>query len=88
MRFAFILDPLDQLKAYKDSSIAMMRAAARRGHQVFAIGRDHLLVRDGEVTARALAVTPTADDKAWYVPGEATTAAQTGAKREPDRAKH
>ena len=32
MRFAFILDPLDSLKAYKDSSIAMMRAAARRGH--------------------------------------------------------
>jgi hypothetical protein len=33
MKFAFILDPLDKLKAYKDSSIAMMRAAARRGHE-------------------------------------------------------
>mgnify|MGYP001338164751 CR=1 FL=1 len=40
MKLAFILDPLDQLKAYKDSSIAMMRAAARRGHQVFAIQRE------------------------------------------------
>ena len=28
MRFAFIVDPLDSLKAYKDSSIAMMRALA------------------------------------------------------------
>jgi hypothetical protein len=37
MKFAFILDPLDKLKAYKDSSIAMMRAAARRGHEIFAI---------------------------------------------------
>ena len=37
MKIAFILDPLDKLKAYKDSSIAMLRAAARRGHQVFAI---------------------------------------------------
>ena len=29
MDFAFILDPLPELKAYKDSSIAMMRALAR-----------------------------------------------------------
>jgi glutathione synthase len=75
MRLAFILDPLDQLKAYKDSSIAMMRAAARRGHEIHAIGRDHLLLRDGQVSGRALAITPTADDHAWYVPGESTTAA-------------
>jgi len=37
MRFAFILDPLDSLKAYKDSSIAMMRAAQAAGHAVWAI---------------------------------------------------
>ena len=37
LRLAFILDPLDELKAYKDSSIAMMRAAEKHGHEVFAI---------------------------------------------------
>ncbi len=37
MRLAFILDPLDSLKAYKDSSIAMMRAAQNAGHAVWAI---------------------------------------------------
>jgi len=57
MKLAFILDPLDTLKAYKDSSIAMMRAAARRGHQVFAIQREALLWDGGEVMARALADT-------------------------------
>jgi glutathione synthase len=51
MKFAFILDPLDALKAYKDSSIAMMRAAARRGHQVFAIQREALVWEGGEVSA-------------------------------------
>jgi len=75
MRLAFILDPLDQLKAYKDSSIAMMRAAARRGHEVYAIKRDALVLRDDAVIARALALTPTDDDHAWHVPGESTTAA-------------
>jgi len=37
MDFAFILDPLLSLKAYKDTSVAMMRALARRGHEVHAL---------------------------------------------------
>ena len=32
MKLAFVLDPLEALKAYKDSSVAMMREARRRGH--------------------------------------------------------
>ena len=35
MKFLFILDPLDSLKAYKDTSVAMMRAAQARGHAVW-----------------------------------------------------
>ena len=31
MRIAFIIDPLPSLKAYKDSSVAMMRAAQAAG---------------------------------------------------------
>jgi glutathione synthase len=69
MKIAFILDPLDKLKAYKDSSIAMMRAAAGRGHQVFAIQREALVWDGGTVSARAHALTPTDDNNAWYVPG-------------------
>ena len=37
MDFAFILDPLPSLKAYKDTSVAMMRALAARGHRVHAL---------------------------------------------------
>ena len=37
LRLAFILDPLPELKAWKDSSIAMMRAAEQHGHAVHAI---------------------------------------------------
>ncbi|MEI6117458.1 MAG: glutathione synthase, partial [Burkholderiales bacterium] len=32
MSVLFVLDPLADLKAYKDSSVAMMRALATRGH--------------------------------------------------------
>lgn len=68
MRLAFIVDPLDHLKPRKDSSIAMMREAARRGHEVHAILRDSLCWREGRVTAvaTALALPLSAADDAWY----------------------
>ncbi|QID19421.1 glutathione synthase [Nitrogeniibacter mangrovi] len=73
MRLAFILDPLPGLKAYKDSSVAIMRAAQARGHHVFAILRPDLMWREGEVRARAQALTVSDDDAHWYVAGETTT---------------
>ncbi|MCL2829782.1 MAG: glutathione synthase [Betaproteobacteria bacterium] len=42
MRFAFIVDPLDSLRFYKDTSVAMMRAAAARGHEIWALPVDAL----------------------------------------------
>jgi glutathione synthase len=66
MKLAFVLDPLEDLKAYKDSSIAMMREAARRGHEVHALESRSMCVRDARVraTVRKLAVSD--DDGAWY----------------------
>ncbi|MBI4985400.1 MAG: glutathione synthase [Rhodocyclales bacterium] len=74
MQFAFIVDPLDHLKAYKDSSVAMMRAAARRGHECWTIQRETLAWREGITTGRALRVTPLAGDAPWYAAGEARVA--------------
>ncbi len=53
MRIAFILDPLASLKAYKDSSVAMMREAHRRGHEVYAMMRE-AIVWDGGGEAAGL----------------------------------
>jgi glutathione synthase len=68
--FAFIVDPLPGLKAYKDSSVAMMRAAAVRGHQSWAIRREDIAWREGVVSARAVPLTLHADDSDWYTEGE------------------
>lgn len=74
MRIAFIVDPLDRLKPYKDSSVAMMRAARRRGHEVFAIMRQHLLIRDGVVSALGTPLEVRDDNADWYaVNGSAVT---------------
>jgi glutathione synthase len=49
----FILDPLEHLKQYKDSSVAMMRAASARGHELWACGPADLGYFAGETRAVA-----------------------------------
>ncbi len=65
MRIAFILDPLGSLKAYKDSSVAMMREAQRRGHEVYAVMRGALTWRDGVVAAEATRLELFPDQREW-----------------------
>jgi len=75
----FVVDPLDELKAYKDSSVAMMREAAARGHDIWACTAEALRwSSDGansRVQARAqlLALAPANPDAhaPWYSEREA-----------------
>jgi glutathione synthase len=69
MKFAFILDPLEHLKAYKDSSVAMMREAQRRGHANFAILREALGWRDGSVQAEAAPLKLSESHGEWFEAG-------------------
>jgi len=66
MRLAFVVDPLGALKAYKDSSIAMMRAASARGHEIHALEARDLFVLEGSVRAKVRALRVTDDDEDWY----------------------
>ncbi len=75
MNFAFVVDPLPKLKAYKDSSVAMMRAAAARGHQVHAIAPEALFWRGGTVAAATQTLTVSNDDANWYSAAAAVTRA-------------
>jgi glutathione synthase len=72
VKLAFILDPLDTIKTYKDSSYAMMEEAARRGHELFVMHQEHLLCRDGIVSGVGAPVRLTGEKKAWYELGKAT----------------
>jgi glutathione synthase len=67
MRLLFILDPLPELKAWKDSSVAMMRAARDRGHEVWSATADALSwASDTGVCAAAVRLEIGDDDAAWY----------------------
>ena len=73
MEFAFIIDPPESLKAYKDTSVAMMRALQARGHTLYLAEPKELFWRAGATQARVRQVEITADDHDWYRAAEPAT---------------
>jgi len=67
MKLAFLVDPLPKLKVTKDSSIAMMRAAQARGHEIWTCQREGLCWEEGTVwlSAQLIALTD-GGAGAWY----------------------
>lgn len=69
MKIAFLTDPLSEFKIAKDSTFAMMREAARRGHEIFAFEPQDLALQSAHGSARVFArvrrvhLTGTPD---WY----------------------
>lgn len=67
MKLLFVADPLDTFKTHKDSTFAMMREAASRGHEIWACEPQELVwQRGGVVTARARRIQLSGDAHAWY----------------------
>jgi glutathione synthase len=67
MKLLFVVDPLDTFKTYKDSTFAMMREAAARGHELWACEPPQIVwQRDGRVQAEAARITLTGDADDWY----------------------
>jgi len=73
MKIAFLADPLSGFKIYKDSTFAMMREAARRGHRLYAFEQRHMVLEEGVVTAEATEITLTGDADDWYREGDTAT---------------
>jgi glutathione synthase len=65
VKFLFILDALDSLRAYKDTSVAIMRAAQARGHQIFSCTQGDLFWKD-RVFALAGGLSLTGNDEDWH----------------------
>jgi glutathione synthase len=66
MKIAFLADPLSGFKIYKDSTFAMMREAAKRGHTIYAFEQRHMVLEDGVVTADVAQIELTGDLDDWY----------------------
>ncbi len=67
MKLLFVADPLEHFKTYKDSTFAMMREAAGRGHALFACEpQDLMWQRGGRVSAPMRSFTLTGDAHDWF----------------------
>ncbi len=70
-RIAVVMDPIEDIKPAKDTTLAMMLAAQRRGWEIAYLELGHLWLRDGVATGRAHPVTVRDDPEDWYTLGEA-----------------
>jgi glutathione synthase len=67
MDLLFVADPLEHFKTYKDTTFAMMREAASRGHALWACEPFHLHWQRGlRVNARARRIVLTGDAHDWF----------------------
>ncbi len=81
MRVAIVIDPLDSIRTYKDSTYAMMVEAARRGHTLHVCEQAQLHLAGGHAWADAAELSLRGpqlgesghDGQLWYQLGETRT---------------
>ena len=70
MKLLFVADPLEKFKTYKDTTFAMMREAAARGHALHAcVPQDLTWQRGARVSAHVRELTLTGDARDWFRAG-------------------
>ncbi len=71
VQLGIVMDPIDQIKVYKDSSFAMLLAAQARGWQLWYLTLSDLYLVNGEAWGTMRPVTVRDDTKDWFTLGEA-----------------
>ncbi len=66
MKIAIILDPLDEIKTYKDTTYAMMAEAAGRGHELHMLMQDGVMWKHGRVIGESCRLELTGEKERWY----------------------
>jgi glutathione synthase len=75
LRLGVVMDPIAHIKYAKDSTLAMLLAAAKRGFEIVYMEQRDLALRDGKALARTRPLTVRADPAAWFTLGDARTEA-------------
>jgi glutathione synthase len=73
LNVAVVMDPIEDIKPAKDTTLAMMLAAQRRGWTLSYLELRHLWLRDGVAWGRAHPVEVRDDLDDWFTRGEPTT---------------
>jgi glutathione synthase len=70
-RLAVVMDPIEDIKYAKDTSLAMLLAAQARGYELVYLTQPDLYLRDGVAHGRARSLTVAANPVNWFTLGEA-----------------
>ncbi len=73
VRLGVIMDPIASINYKKDSTLAMLWEAKKRGWEIFYIEQNDLFFREGDVFANAKLLDVFQDPAHWYEFGEART---------------
>jgi glutathione synthase len=71
LSIAMLMDPIGAIKVAKDTSLAMLLEAQRRGHALFYMEQGDLSLRDGAPYARLAPLHVKDDPAGWFVLGAA-----------------
>ncbi len=71
-RLAVVMDPIEDIKYAKDSTLAMLLSAQKRGYELWYLTQPDLYLRDGMARGRARRLTVQADPASWFTLGEPT----------------
>jgi glutathione synthase len=65
-KLGVVMDPISEIKPRKDTTLAMLLEAQRRGWSLFYMELADLHVRDGEARARMRGLSVADDDERWF----------------------
>jgi len=77
MRIAVVMDPIERIKPWKDTSFAFLLSAQARGWECWYIEPEWLFFADGQPQAQAAPVTVVDRDRDFYTLGERSTRSLT-----------
>jgi glutathione synthase len=79
IRLGVVMDPIEDIKYAKDSTLAMLLAASARGFELVYMEQNDLSLRDGRAMARMRSLSVRADAAGWFTLGEPKVAPLKGA---------
>lgn len=73
IKLGVVMDPIENITAKKDSTLAMLLAAQKRGWQIYYMRQNDLYIRDGVTFAAMKKMTVFDDDSRWFEYGQELT---------------
>ena len=73
-KLGVVMDPIGAINFHKDSTLAMLLTADKRGWQLYYMEQGDLFLQDGRCHARLAQLEVRADENDWFTLSDATTA--------------